>query len=75
MVNYKVTNYTAKLSLPAIHLADVLEVPTGLTIRSQVPVGEARELCRHLNFGGGFDGYTPSFFLQKLEIIPSESVI
>lgn len=75
MMNYKVTNYTAKLIAPAIHCADVVEVPTGLTIRSQVSVEEARALCRHLNFGGGFDGYTPSFFLQKLEIIPSDSVI
>ena len=75
MVNYKVTNYTAKLISPAIHLADVVEVPTGLTIRSQVSVDQARELCRHLNFGGGFDGYTPPFFLQKLEIFPCEGVI
>ena len=31
MVNYKVTNYTAKLVAPAIQKADVVEVPTGLT--------------------------------------------
>ena len=74
MVNYKVTNYTAKLVAPAIQMADVIEVPTGLTISSQVPVDEARELCRHLNFGGGFDGCTPAFFLEKLEIIYQPSV-
>ena len=33
MVNYKVTNYTAKLVAPAIQKADVVEVPTGLTTR------------------------------------------
>ncbi len=74
MVNYKVTNYTAKLEAPAVQKADVIEVPTGLTISSQVPVDEARELCRHLNFGGGFDGCTPAFFLEKLEIIYQPSV-
>jgi hypothetical protein len=25
----------------------------------------ARKLQKHLNYGGGFDGFTPDFFLQK----------
>jgi hypothetical protein len=26
-------------------------------------MSKAKELVRHLNFGGGFDGSTPAFFL------------
>lgn len=29
---------------------------------------EARKFLRHLNLGGGFDGWTPSFFLKNFEI-------
>ena len=68
MVNYKVVNYTANIDTPDIQLADVLEVATEQVIKNQVSVVEARETCRHLNFGGGFDGCTPNFFLQKHEI-------
>jgi hypothetical protein len=69
MVNYKVVNYTADINTPHVQKADVLEIKTNLVIESQIPVGQAKEVCRHLNFGGGFDGNTPSFFLEKLEII------
>jgi hypothetical protein len=65
MVNYKVKNYTAHITNPAALHADVIEVTTGHTIKSNLAVERARELCRHLNFGGGFDGFTPAFFLQN----------
>ena len=65
MVNYKVTNYTAHISNPADISADVVEVTTNQTVEKGVPVAEARTKCRHLNFGGGFDGWTPAFFLEK----------
>ena len=65
MVNYKVVNYTAKLENPSQQFADVVEINTGQTIKTTVPVPEARELCRNLNFGKGFDGNTPAFFLEK----------
>lgn len=29
---------------------------------------EIRSLQKHLNFGGGFDGWTPEFFLQRIAI-------
>ena len=67
MVNYKVTNYTADISSPSDQVADVIEVSTNQTIRKSVPVTEARAQCRQLNFGGGFDGFTPTFFLAKPE--------
>lgn len=65
MVNYKVLNYTAHIDSPHQVFADVVEVPTGYAIKSGLSVGKARELCRHLNLGGGFDGFTPNFFLQN----------
>lgn len=65
MVNYKVKNYTAHIDSPSSVHADVVEVNTGHTIRSGLSVDKARELCRSLNFGAGFDGFTPSFFLQN----------
>lgn len=67
MVNYKVVNYTASIESPSTQFADVVEVNTGQTIKSTIPVPEARELCRSLNFGGGFDGKTPNFFLEKVK--------
>lgn len=67
MVNYKVTNYQAHISAPAKQTADVVEVATNLVIKAGIPVKEARELCRYLNFGGGFDGWTPGFFNEKIK--------
>ena len=65
MVNYKVTNYQAHINNPANQTADVVEIKTGQVMESGIPVNQARELCRSLNFGRGFDGNTPAFFLQK----------
>jgi hypothetical protein len=49
---------------------DVLETLTDQVIKS-FP-GEdflkARAFMRHLNLGGGFDGFTPSFLLKKIII-------
>lgn len=28
----------------------------------------ARKFMKHLNFGGGFDGFTPAFFLKKFPV-------
>lgn len=67
MVNYKVKNYTADINNPTDVHADVVEVNTGHTIRSGLKADKARELCRSLNFGGGFDGWTPAFFVEKRE--------
>jgi hypothetical protein len=29
---------------------------------------EAKKFSRHLNLGGGFDGWTPTFFLTEVDI-------
>ena len=49
---------------------DVLEETTGQVIKS-FPGDkflEARNFMRHLNLGGAFDGWTPTFFTKKVKI-------
>ena len=48
---------------------DVLEETTSQVIKSFPgdKFSEARALMRHLNLGGGFDGFTPTFFLKSIE--------
>ncbi len=66
MMNYKLVNYTAHISSPQTQYVDVLETTTNLIIKEQMHVPEARELARRLNMGGGFDGFTPAFFLAEV---------
>jgi len=49
---------------------DVLEETTNQVIKSFPgnKFSEARAFMRHLNLGGGFDGFTPTFFLKKINI-------
>lgn len=70
MVNYKVQNAGKwkfdKAGEPSGHfLYEVLETNTNQLIESNMTQAQAKSLCRHLNFGGGFDGWTPTFFLAK----------
>lgn len=58
-MNYKLTNQRSIV-------ADIHEVKTNQTIRYSVELSEARAILRHLNFGGGFDGWTPAFFTQTI---------
>lgn len=47
---------------------DVFETATDQVIKSYAgdKFSEARKFMRHLNLGGGFDGWTPTFFLRDL---------
>jgi hypothetical protein len=47
---------------------EVIEHGTQQIVKSGMTKEEAKTACRHLNFGGGFDGWTPQFFLEKIEI-------
>jgi hypothetical protein len=78
MVNYKVQATgdwapTPSRTQPGVesgyaHMTyEVTETGTMQVIKSSMTHGEAKALCRHLNFGGGFDGFTPAFFLQNCE--------
>ena len=46
---------------------EVVETGTQQVIKSDMTKDAAKALCRHMNFGGGFDGWTPAFFLEKRE--------
>ena len=48
---------------------DILEETTNQVIKS-FPCDkflEARAFMRHLNLGGGFDGFSPTFFLKSMK--------
>ena len=47
------------------NIFEVVEVTTNYIIKSFTLHKEAKDLMRHLNLGGGFDGFTPRFFLKE----------
>ena len=59
-------NYKIKTS-PS-NVFEVLETKTNQVIASFAEHKTAKELLRHLNLGGGFDGWTPSFILKTIKI-------
>jgi hypothetical protein len=60
MVNYKIQQVE--------NVYEIIETQTGNIIAGNLDQHQAKTTCRHLNFGGGFDGHTPEFFLQKTKI-------
>jgi len=64
MVNYKIVNASGGSGEMT---ADIVETKTDQIIIKRVCMSKAKEMVRHLNFGGGFDGLTPAFFLSKRE--------
>lgn len=54
-------NYKIKMTENGI---GVMETATNQIVRSYDGLEPARKVLRHLNLGGGFDGWTPSFFLR-----------
>lgn len=47
---------------------EVVETGTRQVIKSEMGKDEAKAMTRHLNMGGGFDGFTPSFFLARIPL-------
>lgn len=45
---------------------DILEQSTNLIIELKYTETDARKLCRKLNLGYGFNGWTPSFIANKI---------
>jgi hypothetical protein len=70
MVNYKIVN-TGQLIYVGNGFADlggdILETKTDQIVVKGMRMSKAKEMVRHLNFGGGFDGSTPAFFLAERE--------
>lgn len=55
-------------------LYDIQETKTGHVVATKsAHASEAKRLCRHLNMGGGFDGWTPAFFLERIPVSDSAS--
>jgi hypothetical protein len=46
---------------------DVLEKDTDIVIELKRDEKSIREICRKLNLGSGFEGFTPPFFAEKFE--------
>ena len=69
MMNYKTVNTHQVINVGngfAEIGADVVEATTNQTIKSNIGLSKAKALVRHLNMGGGFDGFTPAFFLSVI---------
>ena len=47
---------------------DVYENTSNVLIELQTSESHARELCRKLNLGSGFNGWTPPFFSEKYNV-------
>lgn len=59
-------NYKLKSSL-YVDLFDIIETNTNQVVFTSNQK-DAKMFMRHLNLGGGFDGWTPSFVLKKFTI-------
>jgi len=65
-MNYKIIEKYGKF--------EVYEVPTNQTIEIFKTKDGAKVLLRQLNFGAAFDGWTPKFILQKVDLSQFETV-
>jgi len=45
---------------------NVIETTTKQVIKTFKTQKDAKEFMRHLNLGGGFDGWTPTFLLKNI---------
>lgn len=59
-MGYRVHRQDDTFKVVEVIEGEVKDILTGLA------ENRAKEISRHLNFGGGFDSRTPDFFLQKL---------
>lgn len=66
MVNYKV-----QMSKNGMY--EIIETLTNNRVAQNLDIHQAKASCRHLNFGGGFDGWTPTFFLTEPKFSFEES--
>jgi hypothetical protein len=46
----------------------VIETQTGTVVYRNSNFKKVREMKRHLNMGGGFDGITPDFFNHRISL-------
>ena len=60
MINYIIKNIDNKYL--------IVETQTNLIIKTFKNIKQAKTFLKHLNFGGGFDGFTPPFMLTKINV-------
>ena len=68
MVNYKIVNTGKIVDVGGgfgENSGDILETKTDQVVIKGVRMSKVKEMVRHLNFGCGFDGSTPAFFLAE----------
>jgi hypothetical protein len=58
-MNYKIIKQNDLIS-------SIFETRTEQYVAMRLPANVAKDLCRSLNFGSGFDGFTPSFFNERI---------
>lgn len=51
----------------------IYEIATEQVIKTFTDRNEARKFLRHVNLGGGFNGWTPTFFMRPIKINLSTS--
>lgn len=52
---------------------NIFEKDTDTLIFLERSEKETRDLCRKLNLGSGFNGWTPGFFTEKMKIPKEEA--
>lgn len=67
-MNYKIVEglFLPESSEKNCPVYSVLETKTEQIIQTFMQRDEAKGFLRHLNLGGGFDGFTPNFLLKKV---------
>ena len=50
---------------------DIVEKDSELIMKTMTDESAARKLCRSLNLGTGFNGFTPPFFCLKYPNVPN----
>lgn len=46
---------------------NIVESPTDQVVKTFDSHSDAKKMMKHLNLGGGFDGFTPNFFLKSVK--------
>lgn len=52
---------------------NVVEKDTEIVIELERSESEARSLCRKMNLGSGFNGWTPQFFTKIMSVTTEEA--
>ena len=47
---------------------NIYEIATEQTVKTFTNYSEARKFLRHLNLGGGFNGWSPSFIFRPVNV-------